>query len=193
MLEVIVFNKISLVAGFAGLVALTTVGAVPVQAGPQNNEILISQLRGHNTYRGEPQLNPGDYVLGRVRGTVGGIMSIQLIRPVTVDGKEIFSGDFADGTTARIVGDATGGDDVILQVVDGKLVYVGKARPYWVSRLKLKSEIAVSSTRSQLLREINEKQPAWGLPALPPETRTFTEVAPQPAPEPSVSPIRGLW
>ncbi|MCA2660026.1 MAG: hypothetical protein IM496_16495 [Microcystis sp. M049S2] len=187
------FNKISLVAGFAGLVALTTLGAVPAQAGPQNNEILISQLRGHNTYRGEPQLNPGDYILGRVRGTVGGIMSIQLIRLVTVDGKEIFNGDFADGTTARIVGDATGGDDILLQVVDGKLVYVGKARPYWVSRLKLKSEIAVSSTRSQLLREINEKQPAWGLPALPPETRTFTEVAPQPAPEPSVSPIRGLW
>jgi len=193
-----VFNKISLVAGFAGLVALTTLGAVPAQAGPQNNEILISQLRGHNTYRGEPQLNPGDYILGRVRGTVGGILSIQLIRPVTVDGKEIFSGDFADGTTARIVGDAIvgdamGGDDVILQVVDGKLVYVGKARPYWVSRLKLKSEISTSATRSQLLREVNQKEPAWGLPALPPETRTFTEVAPQPAPEPSVSPIRGLW
>lgn len=187
------FNKISLVAGFAGLVALTTVGAVPAQARPQNNEILISQLRGHNTYRGEPQLNPGDYILGRVRGTVGGIMSIQLIRPVTVDGKEIFSGDFADGTTARIVGDATGGDDVILQVVDGKLVYVGKARPYWVSRLKLKSEITTSTNRSQLLREVNQKEPAWGLPALPPETRTFTEVAPQPAAEPSVSPIRGLW
>jgi hypothetical protein len=193
LLEVIVFNKISLVAGFAGLVALTTLGAVPAQAEPENNEILISQLRGHNTYRGEPQLNPGDYVLGRVRGTVGGIMSIQLIRPVTVDGKEIFSGDFADGTTARIVGDATGGDDVLLQVVDGKLIYVGKARPYWVSRLKLKSEITTSSNRSQLLRELNEKQPAWGLPALPPETRTFTEVAPQTAPEPSVSPIRGLW
>jgi hypothetical protein len=193
LLEVIVFNKISLVAGFAGLVALTTVGAVPAQAGPENNEILISQLRGHNTYRGEPQLNPGDYVLGRVRGTVGGIMSIQLIRPVTVDGKEIFSGDFAEGTTARIVGDATGGDDVLLQVVDGKLIYVGKARPYWVSRLKLKSEITTTSNRSQLLRELNEKQPAWGLPALPPETRTFTEVAPQPATEPSVSPIRGLW
>jgi hypothetical protein len=193
LLEVIVFNKISLVAGFAGLVALTTLGAVPAQAEPQNNEILISQLRGHNTYRGEPQLNPGDYILGRVRGTVGGILSIQLIRPVTVDGKEIFSGDFADGTTARIVGDATGGDDVLLQVVDGKLIYVGKARPYWVSRLKLKSEITTTSNRSQLLRELNEKQPAWGLPALPPETRTFTEVAPQPASEPSVSPIRGLW
>ncbi|MFM7276920.1 MAG: hypothetical protein ACKO1I_04485, partial [Microcystis aeruginosa] len=151
------FNKISLVAGFAGLVALTTVGAVPAQAEPQNNEILISQLRGHNTYRGEPQLNPGDYVLGRVRGTVGGILSVQLIRPVTVDGKEIFSGDFTDGTTARIVGDAKGGDDVILQVVDGKLVYVGKAHPYWVSRLKLTSEIAVSATRSQLLREVNQK------------------------------------
>lgn len=141
------FNKISLVAGFAGLVALTTLGAVPAQAEPQNNEILISQLRGHNTYRGEPQLNPGDYILGRVRGTVGGILSIQLIRPVTVDGKEIFSGDFTDGTTARVVGDAMGGDDVLLQVVDGKLVYVGKAHPYWVSRLKLKSETATSSNR----------------------------------------------
>ena len=138
------FNKISLVAGFAGLVALTTLGAVPAQAEPQNNEILISQLRGHNTYRGEPQLNPGDYILGRVRGTVGGILSIQLIRPVTVDGKEIFSGDFADGTTARIVGDATGGDDVLLQVVEGNLIYVGKARSTCVSRLKLTTETATS-------------------------------------------------
>jgi hypothetical protein len=110
---------------------------------------------------------------------VGGILSIQLIRPVTVDGKEIFSGDFTDGTTARVVGDAMGGDDVLLQVVDGKLVYVGKAHPYWVSRLKLKSETATSSNRSQLLRELNQKESAWGLPALPPETRTFTEVAPQ--------------
>jgi hypothetical protein len=59
--------------------------------------------------------------------------------------------------------------------------------------LKLKSEITTSSNRSQLLREVNQKERAWGLPALPPETRTFTEVAPQPAPEPSVSPIRGLW
>lgn len=187
------FNKISLVAGFAGLVALTTIGTVPVQAEPQNNEILISQLRGHDTFKGDPQMNPGDYILGRVRGTVGGIMSIELMRVVTVDGKEIMNGEFADGTTQRITGDATGGDDVLLQVVDGKLVYVGKAHPYWISRLKLKSETAVSSNRSQLLRELNEKERAWGLPALPPETRTFTEVAPQPTPEPSVSPIRGLW
>jgi hypothetical protein len=193
LLEVIVFNKISLVAGCAGLVALTILGAVPVQAEPQNNEILISQLRGHNTYKGEPQMNPGDYILGRVRGTVGGILSIELMRVVTVDGKEIMSGEFADGTTARITGDATGGDDVLLQLVDGKLVYVGKAHPYWISRLKLKSETATSSNSSQLLRELNEKEPAWGLPALPPETRTFTEVAPEPASEPSVSPIRGLW
>jgi hypothetical protein len=193
LLEVIVFNKISLVAGCAGLVALTTLGAVPVQAEPQNNEILISQLRGHNTYKGEPQMNPGDYVLGRVRGTVGGILSIELMRKVTVDGKEMFYGDFADGTTARVTGSAMGGDDVILQMVDGKLVYVGLAHPYWISRLKLKSETATSSNRAELLRELNEKEPAWGLPALPPETRTFTEVAPEPASEPSVSPIRGLW
>ncbi|MFN9672528.1 MAG: hypothetical protein ACK552_08075 [Microcystis sp.] len=47
--------------------------------------------------------------------------------------------------------------------------------------------LLTSTNRSQLLREVNQKETAWGIPALPPETRTFTEVAPQTAPEPSVS------
>jgi hypothetical protein len=116
------------------------------------------------------------------------------MRAVTVDGADIMASNIAPyGTTRQVVGDAKGGDEVIFQVVDGNLVYAGLAHPYWISRLKLKSETAASTNTSQLLQELERPSRAWGLPALPPESRTFTEVTPEPAPAPAAAPIRGLW
>jgi hypothetical protein len=183
------FKKMATVLGTTSVLAVTVLCAGSVKAEPQG-ELLISQLRGHNTYMGEPQLNPTDYVVGRVRGAVGGILSIEFMDPVTVDGKQLMSSEYRSGYT-RITADAMPGDDVIFQVVDGKLVYVGKAGPYWITRLKLKSETAVNTNTSQLLEELNQSPRAWGLPALPAESRTYTEAAPMP--EPAAAPIRGLW
>lgn len=185
------FNKMLTLLGTAGLLTVTALCAGPVKAEPQ--ELILSQLRGHETYRQEPQMDPTQYVLGRVRGTVGGIMSIELMRAVTVDGKDIMAADLAPyGTSQRVVGDAMGGDDVILQVVDGKLVYIGKAHPYWISRLKLKSEASYSGNTARLIEELNRSEASVGLPPLAPETRTFT-AEPAPAPAPAVAPVRGLW
>lgn len=184
------FNKLIPLLGTAGLFAVTALVTSPVRA-EQPNELLIGQLRGHETWNKEPQMDAAKYVLGRVRGTVGGILSVELLKAYTVDGKELMNTEAVTGYSQRIVGDAKGGDDVIFEVVDGKLVFVGQAHPYWISRLKLKSETAVNSNTSQLLEELNQSSRAWGLPALPAESRTFTEAAPEPAP--AAAPIRGLW
>jgi hypothetical protein len=187
------FKKMFPLLGTAGLLAASALCTAPVRAESLDSPLLISQLRGHNTYMGEPQMDPARYVLGRVRGTVGGILFVEFMKVYTVDGKELMSTEAVDGYTRRIVGDAKGGDDVIFEVVDDKLVFVGLAHPYWISRLKLKSETAVDTNTSQLLQELNQSPRAWGLPTLAPESRTYTEATPVPEPAPAAAPIRGLW
>jgi hypothetical protein len=184
------FKKMATVLGTTSLLAVTVLCAGSVKAEPQG-ELLISQLRGHNTYMGEPQMDPARYVLGRVRGTVGGILFVEFMKVYTVDGKELMSTEAVDGYSQRISGDAKGGDDVIFEIVDDKLVYAGLAHPHWISRLKLKSETATDGRTSTLLQELNQSPRAWGLPALPAESRTYTEVTP--VAEPAAAPIRGLW
>ncbi|MBR8830476.1 MAG: hypothetical protein N5P05_000050 [Chroococcopsis gigantea SAG 12.99] len=116
-----------IIYSLALLSAATISAALPVHA-----EILVSQLRGHETYAKEPQMNMSDYVVGRVRGAVGGILSVQFYQPVTVGNREVKG--------VNVSGGATPGDDVIFQIIDDKLVFVGPAHPYWVTRLKIKPE-----------------------------------------------------
>lgn len=164
--------------------ALTAVTIHPAQAENNPNSLLLSQLRGHETYLKEEQMVLSDYVVGRVRGAAGGILSVDFAEPVTV----------GDRTVRRtlVSGAAVPGDDVIFRVEDGALNFVGAAHPSWISRLNLKDEGPGSNanTRAQLLQELQTERQI-GLPPLPPETRTFV-AEPEPTPEPAV-PVRGLW
>jgi hypothetical protein len=168
-------------SGVALLVGLGTL-SLPAQAEP----LIIGQLEGHDTYKKAEQMNPDDYVIGRVRAVVGPILFINLLEPETIGDKTYF--DF------HIEGAAASGDDVIFRREGDTLVFAGVAHPAWISRLKLK-EVDSASRRSALLQELDE-QKEFGLPPLPPEQRTFTrEPVPEPAPvrEPAPAPIRGLW
>ncbi len=113
--------------------SLALCGAVALSAAlPARAEVLISQLRGHDTYAKEPQLNMSDFVVGRVRGVTGGIMSVSFYEPVTVGNREV--------SRVNVSGGAAAGDDVLFQVIDDQLVYYGPAHPTWISRLKIKPE-----------------------------------------------------
>lgn len=73
-------NLSSLVAISLGL-CLSAVSINPAHSSEltenNNDEILISQLRGHDTYNGSGQQQWDGYSLGRVAGKSGGIMTIR--------------------------------------------------------------------------------------------------------------------
>ncbi|PSF31328.1 hypothetical protein C7H19_22805 [Aphanothece hegewaldii CCALA 016] len=175
------FHKLT---GAVLFIALTAVTASPAKAETDPNSTLISQLRGHNTYLKEEQLILSDYEIGRVRGAVGGILSVEFFEPVTVGNRTI--------RRTQVVGGAQPGDDVIFKVEDDKLVFVSAAKPTWISRLNIKDEGNFVSNRAEIWKELERSQEV-GLPPLAPETRTFV-AEPEPVTAPAVeAPIRGLW
>jgi hypothetical protein len=184
--EVVVINQtFHQLTGAVFLLALTALTSSPAQAETDSSALLISQLRGHETWQKEEQLNLSDYEIGRVRGAVGGILSVEFFEPVEIDGRTI--------RRTQVVGAAQPGDDVIFRVEDGKLLFVGQAQPYWISRLNLKDEGDFVSNRAAIWKELEGSREV-GLPPLPPETRTFVaEPVPEPVVEETPAPVRGLW
>jgi hypothetical protein len=179
-----VFKQISYqLTGLALLVTMVGVSA-PARADGE----LISQLEGHDTFDKSPQLNPDDYVVGRVKAVVGPILFINLLEPVTLGDKTFFD--------IHLEGSAASGDDVIFRKDGDRLIFVGTAHPAWISRLKLKDASDYQTNRSQIWKELDDTKEV-GLPPLAPEQRTFVsepEPAPAPAPKPQpVAPVRGLW
>lgn len=179
---------------FTGLALAFSVSAAVV-APAKAEEIQISQLRGYEfqvpieVYQDEwlQWRFENNIVIGRVRGKVGDIMSIEFLSPeaITINGKEIDS--------LNIEGTARAGDDVILRYQDEQWVLiddellaqlVDPALPAWVSRLELREAEVVERTAI----EWSEDQPVV-LPELPPSRA----VAPAPAPVSAPEPVRGLW
>lgn len=176
------FHKLT---GAVLFLALTAVTSSPAKAETDLNPEIISQLRGHNTYLKEEQLVLSDYEVGRVRGASGGILSVEFLEPVTVGDRTI--------RQTQVVGGAQPGDDVIFKVEDNNLIFVGQAKPAWISRLNIKDEGNFVSNRAQIWKDLESSRES-GLAPLAPETRTFV-AEPEPVPEPAMeeSPIRGLW
>ncbi|ACK68874.1 conserved hypothetical protein [Gloeothece citriformis PCC 7424] len=177
-------------AGAAALLSLAVFCPNPANAEP--TEQLISQLRGHETYQGAGDIAASDIYIGRVRGISGDVISIELIDPIVVEGKEYRTiNTKATGTVARRVlaksdynnnsiGYPIPGDDVGVAYQDGQWVIVGRYQPYWVTRLDLKEVPVVE-------RSAFEWDPKpFGLPPLQQRTVVIER-------EPAAAPVRGMW
>ncbi|WP_373478772.1 hypothetical protein [Geminocystis sp.] len=165
----------------------------PVQAfeiNPQttessSSELLLSQLRGHNTYMGQPQIEWGDSMLGRVIGRSGGIMFIRA----------------EDGVVFHANGGFCPGSDVLVGKADnGQYYLVGQAESQWISRLQSKygykrldaSAGALNERTAAIWASMNSSTTTREIPARP-----VMQSAPTYTPQPEVQeynqPIRGLW
>ncbi|WP_013324919.1 hypothetical protein [Gloeothece verrucosa] len=176
-----------------GIIALLSLAAFcPTPAKAESAPVLISQLRGHEVYAKESQLNPDRYHVGRVRGISGNVLYIEFPQPVAVGDREVKVINIsATGTVARrvigassseanVVGYPAPGDDVGVVYEDGRWQVVQRYHPYWVSRLQLREVPEVQRSA------FNWDPKPFGLPPL--EQRSVV-IEPAPAPEP----VRGMW
>jgi hypothetical protein len=167
--------------------------AEPTQS-PGNHQILISQLRGHDVYSGDEQMEYPKYVIGTVVGMAGDVISVKFPEAVKVNDEDIthinVGGVSVDmGGTGPIVG----GKDVIFMITKDdngheSLSYVGSAHPAWILKL-IENGYKISADQHQM----NLATIDWGQSqavALPPMQ---AESVPAPQPEVSTEPIRGMW
>ncbi len=188
-------KKPNLLAGLA-LAAISALSVAPVQAEPANDEILISQLRGHTledpieVYKQDwVKFKFEDYAIGRIRGVTGDVAQVQTISPpyVTIGDDEVWR------ITTRLPKHwptLVAGSDVIMKVVDGEWVVISDdiaefellydyAMPQWVSRLDLREVALIERTA------IDWSRPDVSLPPLAPSTAVVEPV--------EQAPIRGMW
>lgn len=183
--------------GLTLALTLSAVAVPPAEAEPKNEEVLISQLAGHEFY--VPfEIYQDDWVqfmfeenlvLGRVRGKAGNQLSIELLSPesVMIGDKEVTSVN-----VGRAPYNIRSGDDVLLKyddveetwvlIDDAMTAYEAKyshALPYWVSRLELRQVDDVERTAI----DFGDTAPV-GLP--PAQQSTVYQ-------EPAPAPVRGLW
>jgi len=157
-----------------------------------SSELMISQLRGHNTYMGEPQLEWGDYSLGRVVGKSGGIIFILV----------------EDGTSFTASGSVSPGSDVlVLKNADGRYSFVQGAQAEWISILKSKygynrldgSYAALNQRTAALWKEIEASSsrtvevPARQSTTVQTQTTIQQTEVREYQYEETSQPIRGLW
>ena len=166
--------------------ALLTAAAIGLAA-PAQAQRLPAFMPGHDTYIAPLGMESMEgLALGRVRGKVGSILSVELLEWGDFDGY-VEVGDDRRIYSWNGVGAAEPGDDVILQPMyndDGDYMgmeFISMAGPAWLSRLDIKAVEDIE------MSEINfeTSEPV----ALPPVTRP----APAPAPAPAPMPIRGMW
>jgi hypothetical protein len=172
------------------LVALAAYGvsAVPANAKPMTTkqDVLVSQLSGHDLYNKGSQLVMSDYAIGRVRGAVGSILQIELLKYGEFPGyMQIGDTKF---THLNMPGNAQPGDDVIIRYVSGskrlELGGASLAHPAWISRLNLKEVSSYEKTAVEF-----ESSAPVSLPPVQPSAPP----AYQPAPTPAPAPVRGMW
>jgi hypothetical protein len=158
----------------------------------QNNEStsgassLISQLRGHDTYMGEPQIEWGDNVLGRVIAKSGEIMFIRV----------------EDGGVFFANGSYTPGSDVLVgKNADGGYYLVDGAHSEWISILESKygykraegTTMALNERTAAIWASLNTPSTTTREIPARAETAPVTTYTPQPQVEQYNQPIRGLW
>ncbi|BFM38816.1 hypothetical protein [Synechocystis sp. LKSZ1] len=163
------------------ILTLSVVGmtALSAQANPlpTKGETLLSQLPGHDVYKKEDQMQFSDYGIGRVRGKVGNIVMVELLKYGAFPG--YISLDNGQRIThVDVEAAAEPGDDVL---IDLKTLSVMQAHPVWLTRLKLKEVAAVERSA------INFESSA---PVSLPPVQPSAPVAPAPV---APTPVRGLW
>jgi hypothetical protein len=187
-------NLSSLTVMSLGLL-LSTTSLKPAQAFQLNiqgnesrsdSQSLISQLRGHDTYMGQPQIEWGDNMLGRVIAKSGDILFIR-----TEEGA-VFQ---ANGTFCP------GSDVLVGKNANGGYYLVDRAHSQWISVLQSKygykrldgTSVALNERTAAIWAEM--KTQSTTNREIPP--RVQTTPAPTFTPQPQGSqynePIRGLW
>ncbi len=178
---IVIIKKSQVLTALAAATCLSALSMAPVKADlPMSEKAEV--MFGHPALVEIEELNPEATVVGRVRGEVGGILSVEFINPdtVTIDDREI----------SRINLPSPGfwvqpGGDIVLAYVDGQWVYVADATRFpfdWLSRLNLKAVPDVQ----EVSIDWDDNNPV-SLPPLAPST------AVEPAPVFAPEPIQGLW
>lgn len=152
-----------------------------------HDEILISQLRGHDIYEGGTQQQWQEYSLGRVVGKSGNMMSIK-----ADDGTVFEARNYENYYTNYI---NPGSDVLISKDEDGKYYVVKAAEAEWISYLEsdygFKRDMVASKTLNErtaaIWSEIEASSSSTVSQRLDSQTRT--EIVQQQ----EVAPVRGLW
>jgi hypothetical protein len=176
------------------LVALAAYGvsSLPAEAKPIQTkpEVLVSQLSGHDLYKPiNSQLVLGDYGIGRVRGAVGSILFIELLKyPASASAAGYYTYRDRNNNEVRythlhLAGSAQPGDDVMIRrTANGGAWEVAPAHPTWISRLNLKEIPTFERTAVDF-----ETTAPVALPPVQPSAPPVYTPAPAPAP------VRGMW
>lgn len=189
------FKKLSSLTVMSLGLLLTTTSIKPAQAfqfntqdkeSTSDSQSLISQLRGHETYMGQPQIEWGDNMLGRVIAKSGDIMFIKT----------------EEGAVFQAYGTFCPGSDVLVgKNADGGYYLVDRAHSQWISVLQSKygykrldgTSVALNERTAAIWAEM--KTQSTTTREIP--TRVQTTPAPSYRPQPQDSqynqPIRGLW
>ncbi len=193
-----------MLAGLA--LGLSLFGLSPAQAEPAQQEVLISQLAGHelydpiNVYRQDwLDFKFDDYVIGRIRGVTGDVAQIQIISAgIQKDAHVRVTHDVGFTTGERDVWKVTAqmphlwpnlvaGSDVIMKVVDGEFVIIGDKRSYYRAEQVYARPVYVSRLDLREVPEVVRTNISWERPdvSLPPLEEYQAEMAPPPVP--------GMW
>jgi hypothetical protein len=170
------------------LVALAAYGvsAVPAQANPiaSKKEVLVSQLTGHDLYNKGSQLMLSDFAIGRVRGVIGNIMFIEVLKfPSSMSSAGYFMRGDRRYTHVHLPGSSQPGDDVMIRYNgNAKIWEASTAHPAWISRLNLKEIPTFEKTAIDF-----QSTAPVSLPPVQPSA------APVYTPAPAPAPIRGMW
>ncbi|BAQ63022.1 hypothetical protein GM3708_3428 [Geminocystis sp. NIES-3708] len=149
-----------------------------------SQSLLLSQLRGHDTYMGDPQIEWGDNVLGRVIARSGDIVFIRV----------------EDGGVFHASGTFTPGSDVLVgKNADGGYYLVDSSHSEWISILQSKygykrlgeTSASLNERTAAIWAELNSSRSTTT--AIPPRVQTESTYTPQPQVEQYNQPIRGLW
>ncbi len=155
-----------------------------------SSELIISQLRGHNTHMGEPQIEWEEYLLGRVVGKSGGIIFILL----------------EDGTSFTASGSVAPSSNVlVVKNANGRYSFVQASEAEWISILKSKygykrldgSYAALNQRTAALWKEL--EMSSSRTVSVPPRqsatVQTQTNIQQREVVEyqETPKPIRGLW
>lgn len=183
-------NFSPLIAAISLGLCLSTVTINPAQSSEvtdnNGNDILISQLRGHDSFDGNSQRLWQKYSMGRVVGKSGDKIFIDV-----EDG-----GSFqADGYVRPYTYIRPGSDVIVGTDSNGEYYLVSATKSEWISRLETdygldRNEIAITP--------LNERTaPIWAALEAP-DTMTVTQIlgtetTPNIPERQYTSPVRGLW
>ena len=186
--EVIVLTKsVKTLTGILVALAAYGVSAVPADANPIANkkEVLVSQLAGHDLYNKGSQMVLSDYGIGRVRGVIGNVMFIQILKyPGSVSSAGYMMRNNERLGKFQAIGSAQPGDDVKIRYDSNTKIWeTSTAHPAWISRLNLKEIPTFEKTAI----DFESTAPVSLPPVQPSAPPVYT---PAPAPE---APIRGMW